>query len=368
LCAIALEPSRKFGSLEEQLLVLAREFRSRGGLFLPLYICPPGTGKARPFEEAGLPHECLDLRRFQWRTLWRLVRLVKRNRIKVINWNFTHPLANPYLWFLTVLCPTVRHYFTDHISRPSPPQRTPGYLKRTAKRWLMRRYRKLLCVSRFVLGCYSDGGKWSNLHHYPHGINTRRFRPDPEARAAVRKRLNAEGRFVVLTVAHLIRVKGIDVVIRALAELPEPVVLWVIGDGEEAGSLRKLAKSLGVAGRVTFLGLQTHVEPFMQAADCFACPSRWEKAAGLVNLEASSCGLPVIASRIGGIPEYVEEGVTGFLIPSGDAGALACHVVRLHQDPVLCRTLGRQARAWAEARFCVENRINDFLDVYRFPS
>ena len=82
----------------------------------------------------------------------------------------------------------------------------------------------------------------------------------------------------------------------------------------------------------------------MQAADAFVCPSRWAEAAGLVNIEAQACGLPVLASRIGGIPEYVMDGRTGVLFPPGDAEELAAAVRRLLDDPERFREMGREAR------------------------
>jgi glycosyltransferase involved in cell wall biosynthesis len=232
----------------------------------------------------------------------------------------------------------------------------------------MKLYRKVVCVSRFVKDCYPASRNWANLHCFLHFINTQRFHPNAEARAAVRARHGANGQFVVLTVAHLIKSKGIDVAVRALAELPDSVVLWVVGDGEEAQSLKELSCRLGVAGRAKFLGLQHSVEPFMQAADCFVCPSLWAEAAGLVNLEANACGLPVIASRIGGIPEYVADGETGFLFSPGDAVQLAERIRLLQQDRQLCRTLGVQARTRTVAYFSAEQRLNDYLDFYRLPT
>jgi glycosyltransferase involved in cell wall biosynthesis len=169
---------------------------------------------------------------------------------------------------------------------------------------------------------------------------------------------------VVVCVAQLIPAKGLDVAVRALAELPEAVHLWLAGDGPDGPRLRELAAGLGVAGRVRFLGLQRCVEPYLQAADCLACPSLWEEAAGLVNLEAQACGLPVVASRVGGIPEYVAEGVTGFLFPPGEHRALAACVRRLSESPQECRAMGEAAREWAVRRFSPESRLEQFLDLY----
>ena len=117
--------------------------------------------------------------------------------------------------------------------------------------------------------------------------------------------------------------------------------------------------------RVNFLGLQARVEPFLQAADAFVCPSLWAEAAGLVNLEAQACGLPVLASRIGGIPEYVADGRTGVLFPSGDAEGLAAAARGLLGRPDRFREMGREARELAVARFSAAARLEEYLSLYR---
>ena len=107
------------------------------------------------------------------------------------------------------------------------------------------------------------------------------------------------------------------------------------------------------------------MEPFLQAADAFVCPSRWAEAAGLVNLEAQACGLPVLASRIGGIPEYVADGRTGVLFPPGDAEGLAAAVRRLLDHPHRFRDMGLAARESAVTRFSTAARLEEYLDLYR---
>jgi glycosyltransferase involved in cell wall biosynthesis len=365
LYAIVLDPGQKFGSLEEQIYFLARAFQARGSLFLPLFLCPPAPGKTRQFEERGVAAECLDLRRFRPTTLWRLVRLIGRHGIDVVHWNFSQPIGNAYVWWLTLLRPGVKHYFTDHNSRSGPAPGPRRGVRRLVKKALLRRYRRVVCVSRFVQECLERDRSWSNLLCLLHFINTDRFRPDGDARAELRRRLGAEDSFVLMAVAHLIKEKGIDVALRALAELPPAVTLWVAGDGREADALRGLRDELGLGERVRFLGLQGDVAPYMQAADCLVCPSLWAEAAGLVNLEGLACGLPVIASRIGGIPEYVDDGETGLLFEPGDARRLAECVRRLHDDPDTYRRMSDAARARAVERFSVERRIDEYLDLYR---
>jgi glycosyltransferase involved in cell wall biosynthesis len=364
LYAVALDPGKKFGSMEEQIVLLSERFRAEGGLFLPQFIADAGADVAQ-FRRRGIDAGCLDLRRFRWRALLGLRRLVRERRIDVVHWNFTPPLTNRHVWGLSLLAPRVRHWFTDHNSRHFPLPTPPAGARKLFKRLLLKRYGRVLCVSGYVRDRLDEQGVWSNLACVTHFVNTERFRPDEDARRVVRASLNAEGRFVLLVVGQLIPEKGIDVAVRALAELPPHVVLWVVGEGPEDAVLRRLIAELDLGARVRMLGLQRHVQPYLQAADCFVCPSVWGEAAGLVNLEAQACGTPAIASRVGGIPEYVADGRTGLLFSPGDHRELAACVRRLVEDAELRDRFSRQARAFALEQFSPEARLPEWLDLYR---
>ncbi len=364
LYVLTLNPGRKFGSMEEQIVLLGQAFAREGGRFVPLFSCPDAEADTSQFTSRGLQAECLDLNSFRLATLWKLVALARKHGTQVVHWNFVHPVKNPYLWGLTALAPWLRHWYTDHISRTAPATAQTGW-QRWLKGRLLRRYGRVLCVSGFVHDQLDQTGVWSNLATVPHFINTERFTPDDSTRERVRQERGVAGKFVLIAVGHLIPEKGMDVAIRALARLPERVVLWLVGEGTEADTLRRLAAELGVADRVNLLGLQRNVQPLLQAADAFVCPSRWAEAAGLVNLEAQACGVPMLASRIGGIPEYIAEGRSGWLFPPEDADALAGLVARLETDPALCRRMGEAARALALERFSPEVRLPELLDLYR---
>src|SRR4029434_3831697 len=130
-------------------------------------------------------------------------------------------------------------------------------------------------------------------------------------------------KFIVLVVAYLVPAKGVDIAIKALARVPKSVKLWIVGGGEESDRLKALTNELGVTERVQFFGHQSNIQRFMQAADCFVCPSRWGEAAALVNLEAQASGMPTIGSSVGGNPEYILDGRTGFIFPTENDGQLA---------------------------------------------
>jgi glycosyltransferase involved in cell wall biosynthesis len=364
LYVVAMDPSCKFGSLEEQMAFSARLFQEHGSLFMPLFVCSKAPHRPTPIEEAGVSIACLDSGVFHLKVLLQLLNLIRRHRIDLVHWNFFHPLRNRYVWWLTLLRPRLTHLYTDHISRPFPlPTHAQGW-KLVCKRLLLKRYVKVLSVSHFVANCLKGERSWSNIVCCPYFVNTARFRPSSDAREKTRAKFGATKCFVVLVVAHLIKPKGIDVLLRALGNLPSHAVLWVVGTGTEAAGLRQLAMELGVAKRVIFHGPQQHVESYMQAADCFVCPSLWAEAAGLVNLEAQSTGLPVIASNIGGIPEYVADGETGLLFPAGDTTELTERIHRVMTDALLRERLGRSARRFMEGHFSPDARLDDLVAAY----
>jgi glycosyltransferase involved in cell wall biosynthesis len=364
LYAIVLDPTQKFGSLEEQIVILSRIFESNGSLFLPLFICPEqaNASVSSAADTAGLR---LDLRFFDWSKLMRLSAIIRKHRVSILHWNFTNPFRNSYLWCLMLLHPKVAHWYTDHISHPTAGLDSSSGPKKLVKRWLWHAYDRVISVSQFVGDHLRNVQSCSDPVLCRHFVNTQRFRPDVENRHQLRAAYGVEDRFVVLIVAHLIEKKGVHVAVRSMAELPGQVVLWIVGEGAEQRELARLSAEVGVSDRIRFFGLQKDVAPFMRAADCFVCPSLWEEAAGLVNLEAIASGLPVIASRVGGIPEYVEDGRTGLFFEAGDFHGLARCVRRLLDDSALCREMSTEARTQAVVRFSADVRVNDYLELYR---
>lgn len=360
-----LDPGQKCGTFEDQARELAGEFAKRGGLFLPLYRSPLGHRALADYQRRGIQAEDLDLTSFQISRLFQLAGLVRRYRIEIVHWNFYEPLRNPYLWGLSLLAPFVAHYYTDHISRVVRGSSRPHAFRHRIKRLLYRRYRRIFCVSDFVATQLQEGDQWPNVVRWNHLVDTQRFALDLESRRETRRRFGVEDRLVLLVVAQLRREKGVDVAIRAIARLPDDIVVWVVGDGEERIPLELLAESLGITDRVTFLGLQWDVSEFMQAADCLLCPSRWCEAAGLVNIEALASGLPVIGSRIGGIPEFIEEGETGFLFPAEDDSNLATLLASIRSDSELLSNLRLNARGTALERYSLAGRIDDYVAYYQ---
>jgi glycosyltransferase involved in cell wall biosynthesis len=170
-------------------------------------------------------------------------------------------------------------------------------------------------------------------------------------------------------VAHLIPDKGVDVLVRALPALTSP--LWrlsVVGEGPQASELEALAGDLGVKERVRFLGLRDDVDRLLQGSDVLVHPAVWQEALGYTVLEGMSSAVPVIASRVGGIPELITDGENGFLVPPGDPEAIAEKLNLLASDPGLRESLGEAARARVVDRFALQRTVTHLLDWFEMAA
>lgn len=167
----------------------------------------------------------------------------------------------------------------------------------------------------------------------------------------------------VLVVAHLIREKGVDVLLRGFARLDHPSArLLVVGDGPLLPELRALADDLGIGRRTEFLGLRDDVQACLQRADVFVHPAVWAEAFGWTIAEAMATGCPVIASGTGGIPELIGDGDAGLLVTPGDPEELAAALGRLLSSPELRQKLAGAARLRVEQRFNLTRCAAEHVD------
>jgi glycosyltransferase involved in cell wall biosynthesis len=179
--------------------------------------------------------------------------------------------------------------------------------------------------------------------------------------------LSAGGR-IILYIGRLNRVKGVDVLLDAWAALPPSLrhdtALLIVGDGEERAALERRASRLGIQESVAVVGEQSDVRAYYAAADLFVLPSRTE---GLSNalLEAMACGIPVIASRVGGAPDVVEDGITGLLFESDDPLDLVARLEEMMSRRDEWRAMGLRARKRVLQYASYEAVLGDLIDVYR---
>jgi N-acetyl-alpha-D-glucosaminyl L-malate synthase BshA len=160
--------------------------------------------------------------------------------------------------------------------------------------------------------------------------------------------------------------KRVDDVLAVFARVRAAMsaVLVLVGDGPERSRIERLARELGLLGAVCFLGNQLNFVEVLKHADLFLLPSQLESF-GLAALEALSAGVPVIASRAGGIPEVIEDGVNGLLFDVGDVAGVAAGALRILGEPDLAARMGEAARARALERHQKEPLVSRYEDAYR---
>jgi len=203
------------------------------------------------------------------------------------------------------------------------------------------------------------GAVEERLHVVPNGVDGELFRPGDRDAAREALRLPREGR-LLLGVGHLTPMKGHDASIRALARLLEgapDLRLAVVGGGSDRQRLEGVARALGVEGRVTLAGVQppARMPLWYQAADLLSHPSHSEGRPNAV-LEAKACGLPAVATDVGGTRELVEVGETGLLVPPRDLDALVSGLGRALGTAFDRAEVSRRgrARSWADAALQLE--------------
>jgi len=161
-------------------------------------------------------------------------------------------------------------------------------------------------------------------------------------------------------------VKRVRDVVRIFARVCRevPSVLVMVGDGPDRVDAQDEARRLGVDDSVHFLGKLESVAPLLAGADLFLLPSQTESF-GLSALEALACGVPVVASRVGGLPEVVRDGETGTLLPVGDVAAMADAAVAILRDDRRWRAMSESAARDARERFALDRIVADYERLYR---
>jgi N-acetyl-alpha-D-glucosaminyl L-malate synthase BshA len=182
----------------------------------------------------------------------------------------------------------------------------------------------------------------------------------------LRARLSPDGRPVVMHVSNFRPVKRLDAVLEVFRRINDriPSRLVLVGDGPERPPAEALAGRLGIAALVHFAGEQQDPVDWLSAADLFLLPSSQESF-GMAALEAMACGVPVVASRVGGLPEVIEDGRTGFLCAPEDLEGMAERGIALLTDAALARRIGREAERVVTTRYCIDEVVPRYEAYYR---
>jgi sugar transferase (PEP-CTERM/EpsH1 system associated) len=351
-----------FGGLERVVLDLIREGQKRGQRVTVVCLERPGV-LAPQVEALGASLHCVHKRPG-------LVRVSAMRRLKVRFREIRPEVVHTHqIGALLYAGPAAR---AGGIPLVVHTEHGKHYAERRRNRWLGKLAghfaARFFCVSEDIAtevracGIVPD----RKVVVVSNGIDTARFRArrDPQA---LRASLGIPpGAPVVGTIGRLCEVKTQDVLLRAFVglrkQVPE-VRLVLVGDGPLMGELRGLAANLGLEPCVSFVGYQAQPERFLDLMDVFALTSRSE-GMPLSVLEAWAAGVPVVASRVGGLPELIEDGRNGLLFPAGDEAALVEALRRLIVHAPLARQLGETGRLEVEARFSLDRMADDYQRHY----
>jgi len=212
---------------------------------------------------------------------------------------------------------------------------------------------------------YIDQKRLVLIHN---GVDSLAFESAWPLREETRTKLEIKSREkVIIVVANLIPYKGHSDLLKAayevLKRIPHSVLLLAGEDRGIGKDLKEMAIELGIADRVRFLGLRNDIPQLMAASDLSVLPSHEEGFSNVI-LESMAAGLPVVATRVGGNPEAVEDGVTGWLVPPGNPAAMAEKIIDLLGDPKRAKSWGERGRNRVKEVFTIERMVEGHLKLY----
>jgi glycosyltransferase involved in cell wall biosynthesis len=309
------------------------------------------AGRHRLHQEArklGVPAVDLPLHKKRLKDFWALRRWVAANAadIDIIN---THSSTDAWLTAavgltLRAMPPVIR---TRHVSSPVS--------RRATTRWLYRRAICHLVTTGEALrqSLHRDNGiPLEHMTSVPTGTDLRRFMPRDHAEARRRHGL-ADGPWIgiLAMLSHFKGHRDLFAALKALRRSEPGLRLLVIGDGPNRQAFEAEVRVLGLADAVRFTGYVADAETWLPALDIFVHPSTGDEGVPQSVLQAMACGLPVITTGIGSLPDAVRHEETGLVVPKGDPAAIAAAIVRLRQDPALAARLAHAGRVHVETFF-----------------
>jgi len=299
-----------------------------------------------------------------------LFSLVRKTRADHVHFHFT-PFLTPMIW-ASRLGGARGIYFTDHISRPQGalPSAAVG-AKLLIGKYIALPYRRVFCVCDFVKSFNTARGYVSpeRLTTLYNGIDFAHI-ADGATGAEFRTKFGIDAdKILISQIGWLRPEKGLDVFIRAAAaaaQQDERLHFLIAGDGPNREEYAQMCRQLGLADRVTFAGLIADPlgEGFYASSDVICLLSRWQEAFAYVILEAMANAKPFIGTRVGGIPEAVEDGITGYLVATEDADQAAKRMMALGRDKELRVSLGKAAYDRVRRHFDLKDQIAKLISYY----
>ena len=361
---LLLSTSLGMGGADQQLLSGAQELRSRGHDVLLISLTPLGP-MGLEARHRGVPTESLNMAPGSPdpRALIRLVRIVGRWRPDVVHSHLYHAnlMARALRLFVRVpaLVSTIHSVTEGGRLKMAGYQLTNGLVD------------QMTIVSEAAADRYVTQRILPEalLRVIPNGVDTERFRRvSVEARNSLRRSLKLDEEFVWIAIGRDHPAKDYLTMLRGFAKVQERApgsVLLLIGEGLLGGETESLARELNLGDAVRFLGMRNDVPELMSTADAYVMSSAWE-GMPVVLLEAAAAGLPIVATSVGGNPEVVCDGESGFLVPPRDPAALAGAMLRLSAVPeTQRRAMGERGREHVRNLYGLGRMVQRWEDLYR---
>jgi len=203
------------------------------------------------------------------------------------------------------------------------------------------------------------------IHLIYNFVNPACFRPNHPQAENVRRKYAGEDEYLLIHVSNFRPVKRAPLAVEILARVSKklPARLLMVGEGADRSRAAELAEKLGVADKVTFLDNVFNLAPYLSASDLMILPSLSESF-GLAALESMACGTPVVATRIGGLPEVIDDGVDGILIEPDDMESMVEACIELLSDADRLASMSELASKKPESRFNYEKLVGEYENLY----
>ena len=354
------------GGPDKTILNSPRFLEPLGYRMLCAYLHPPGDAGYKVIESKaakyGAPLVSIpDRGPWDWRVVRELLAVCRRENVAV--WHGHDYKTNALGLLLKRLWPmrlvTTVHGWVHHTAR------TPLYYR--IDQMCLPRYEKVICVSDDLLdACLESGVPARSCVLLENGIDGVEYARRQTVRDAKAKLGMPPDGLVVGAVGRLEGEKGFDVLIRAvqvLASRGHDLRVVIVGEGGQRANLEALARELGVADRVQLPGWQADVRGHFEAMDLFALSSHREGLPNVV-LEAMALEVPVVATRVNGVPRLIQEGRNGVLVEPGDLQGLTAALERLVLDPAGRESLRLAARRTIETRYSFATRMTRLAGIY----
>ncbi len=350
-----LTESMRWSGGAEQLLLMARALKERGHDLV--VACQPGSDIQARAQAAGLPIEPVRMRQdYDVFAARRVAEIVRRRGIEILH--AQHPTAHA-VGLLSTLWARVRAFaVTRRVVfriRRNPFSRLKYHSKRISG---------YVAISEAVKNELTQVGIAPERIEVIPSVTTSEVVSRQQG-GAVRAELGLKADPLIATVANYAEFKGQEYLLRAavdvLKRFPRAQFLLV---GRDTEKLQSLVDHLGIGLAVHIAGFRTDVPRLLSAVDVFVLPSLQE-GAGTALREAMVVGIPVIGSNVGGIPESIQDGKTGLLVPPGDAPALSRAIIRLLEDAEAAKAMADRGRAWAREQFSIQKAAERMETFYR---